>query len=248
MTSQAPYEAIEYVVDGDAATITFNRPHLTNALDRAMYAEVKHAVRSATTNDEVDFIVLRGNGGNFAAGGDLSQISELIESASSLALYEFADALPFNAIRHSSKVTIAAVSGWCCGGGLIMASSCDIVIAEPDARFAVLEGRVGIGDPWIPALLKDRVSSAKLSLLMLTGRTVGAREAERMGLVSELLAEGELDLGLERLLHDLRKTTRGARSRYKENLRRLLPVVADEGPAIEGVDQAMIDLVRRWVR
>jgi methylglutaconyl-CoA hydratase len=242
------YEAIEYVVDGDTATITFDRPSLKNALDRSMYAEVKHAVRSATTNDEVDFIVLRGNGGNFAAGGDLSQISEMIESSPGLSLYEFADALPFNAIRHSSKVTVAGVCGWCCGGGLIMASSCDIVLAEPDAKFAVLEGRVGIGDPWIPALLKDRLSSAKLSLLMLTGRTVGASEAERIGLVSELLEDGELDHGLERLLSDLRKTTRGARSRYKAILRKLMPDVADEGPAVEGIDQEMRDLVRRWAR
>jgi enoyl-CoA hydratase len=242
------YEAIEYEVVGDTATITFDRPNRRNALDRAMYAEVKHAVRSATTNDKVDFVVLRGNGGNFAAGGDLSQISGMIESSPGLSLYEFADALPFNAIRHSSKVTIAAVTGWCCGGGLIMASSCDIVLAEPDAKFAVLEGRVGIGDPWIPALLKDRVSSAKLSLLMLTGRTVVASEAERIGLVSELLEDGELERGIDRLLNDLRQTTRGARSRYKQNLRGLLPAVADEGPAIEGIDPEMLDLVRRWVR
>jgi enoyl-CoA hydratase/carnithine racemase len=241
------YDAIRYDVTGDTATITFDRPTINNALDRGMYAEVKHAVRSATVDGVVDFIVLQGSGGNFAAGGDLSEISGMLESPG-MPLYEFADALPFNAIRHSSKVTIAAVSGWCCGGGLIMAGSCDVVLAIPDAKFAVLEGRVGIGDPWIPSLLKDRISTAKLSLLMLTGRSVDAREAERIGLVSELLEDGDLGRGIEHLLADLRRTTRGSRSRYKAQLLATQASVPDEGPAIEGIDDEMRALVRRWVR
>ena len=240
------FSRLLYNISDDTAVITFNRPDLRNAFDQTAYAEVKRAVRMAETDDAVDFIVLRGAGSDFATGGDLRYIHQMVESGDQMRLYDFGDDLPFNAIRSTTKVTIAAVHGWCTAGGMCVAGACDIVVASRSAKFAILEGRVGIGDPFIPTLLKDRISTAKLSLLMYTGRSIDAMEAERLGLVSLCVEDDALDEALTELLHDLRSTSRGSRRVYKAHLSRLGQPLAADGPAITHIDQEMLNRLRCW--
>jgi enoyl-CoA hydratase/carnithine racemase len=240
------YTRLIYAVEQDTATITFNRPEVRNAFEQTSYREVKHAVRAAELDDDVDFVVLRGAGSDFATGGDLDSINKMVQSGDRMRLFDFGDDLPFNTVRITPKITIAVVQGWCTAGGLCIAAACDIVIASRSSRFAILEGQVGIGDPFVPALLKDRLSVAKLSMLMYTARVIDGVEAERLGLVSEVVDDEELDDALTDMLADLRRTTRSSRAVYKSHLRNLAPPLAMGGPAITHVDQAMLDRLSRW--
>jgi enoyl-CoA hydratase/carnithine racemase len=218
-----------YKVEDGVAFIRLDRPEQLNAFSSRLYEELKWALRFASVDDAVEVVVLTGTGRAFATGGDLKEARERIEDGDPLSFYAFVDNLPWAEFRQCPKVVIGAVNGLCHAGGVIAAVSCDITIAAESARFALTEGRVGIAEAVAPSLLASRVSAAKLKYLLLTGKEISAREAERIGLVTEVVSDEELDSRVTEVISEVRRTSPVSRRLYKQCVNQLEPLPTDPG-------------------
>jgi enoyl-CoA hydratase/carnithine racemase len=217
------FEQLEYKVVDGAARIRLNRPEVLNSFTTQLYGEVKNAVRLANTDPGVDLIVITGTGRAFATGGDLEEVLSRMEDENPLALFAYDDNMPFDAVRYSSKTTIAAINGICVAGGLAIASACDIQVAVRSAVFGAPEARIGLASSMMPSLLMSKISLSKLKYLLYTAKSISADEAERIGLITEVVDDGALDACVEQMIKDIRRTSPNARAMYADYINRLLP-------------------------
>jgi enoyl-CoA hydratase/carnithine racemase len=217
------FEQLVYSVESGVATLRLNRPEALNSFTTRLYGEVKNAVRLATADAAVDVIVITGTGRAFATGGDLHEVLERIDSPDPLALHAYDDQMPFETIRHCGKTTVAAVNGLCVAGGLAIASVCDIQVSVRSAKFGIPEARIGIASSMMPSLLMSKLSLSKLKYLLYTGKSISADEAERIGLITEVVDDGALDARVAEVVSEIRKTSPNARRLYAEYINRLLP-------------------------
>jgi len=223
------FEQLRYGVEDGVARVRLDRPDQLNAFTSQLYGEVKWAMRAAAADDSVDVVVITGTGRAFATGGDLHETLGRLESGDPLAMYAFYDNLPWAAIRDCPKVVIAAVNGLCLAGGLITAVCADIAVAAESARFGFAEGKVGVADAVAPALLHGRVGTAKLKYLLLTGQTIDAAEAERIGLVTEVVPDDRLDERVAEVVAELRTTSPVSRRWFKHYVNEHTPMPPGHG-------------------
>jgi len=232
------FEQLRYSVDDGVARVRLDRPESLNAFTSRLYGEVKWAMRAAAADDSVDTVVITGTGRSFATGGDLHETLGRLESGDPLAMYAFYDNLPWQAIRDCPKVVIAAVNGLCLAGGLITAVCADIAVAAAGARFGFAEGRVGVADAVAPALLHGRIGTAKLKYLLLTGATIDAAEAERIGLVTQVVPDDRLEARVAEVVDELRGTSPVSRRLFKQYVNEHTPMPSSHGggPAFASPD------------
>lgn len=183
------YQTIIVETRGKTGLVTFNRPQALNALNEALIAELNAALVDFETNPEIGCTVITGSEKAFAAGADVKEMAEKTYIEAYLA--RFLDG--WTRIADTRKPVIAAVSGFCLGGGLELAMMCDLIIASETARFALPEITLGImpgagGTQRLPRF----IGKAKAMDLILTGRMMDAAEAERAGLVSRVVAPDKL--------------------------------------------------------
>jgi enoyl-CoA hydratase len=204
-----------------ALWLRFNRPGQLNSFSNELYADIKAAVVAARYDESVDTIVFTGTGRAFGTGGDLKQTLEVFQDPTRW--HDAKDNLPYEAIRNCPKMTIAAVNGICFAGGLITTMLSDVSIAAESATFAVPEVRVGIAESYTADLLFGRVSMAKLKQLCLTGKAINATEAERIGLITEVVPDDRLYERVREVTAEVRETSQAARRLYKEYINRHVP-------------------------
>lgn len=172
------------------AVITINRPQARNALNDALMNELGAALDAFEADDDIGAIVLTGSEQAFAAGADIGAMANL----SHVDAYK-GDYITRNweRLKHCRKPVIAAVSGYALGGGCELAMMCDIIIAAESARFGQPEVRLGI-PPGVGGTqrLPRAVGKAKAMDMCLTARLIDAAEAERIGLVSRVVADGKV--------------------------------------------------------
>jgi enoyl-CoA hydratase/carnithine racemase len=207
--------------ENGALWLRFNRPDQLNSFSLELYRDIKQAVLRARYDDSIDTVVFTGTGRAFGTGGDLKQSLEII--ADPIRFHEAKDALPFEAIRNSRKMTIAAVNGICMAGGLVATVLSDVSIAAESATFAVPETRVGLAESFTADLLFGRVSLAKTKYLIFTGRPISAAEAERIGLITEVVPDEQLYDRVREVAAQMRETSLAARQLYKEYINRRVP-------------------------
>jgi enoyl-CoA hydratase len=169
--------------------VTLNRPQALNALNEALIAELNAAFADFEKTPEIGCMVITGSEKAFAAGADVKEMVE--KSYVDAYLARFLDG--WTRLAETRKPVIAAVSGFCLGGGLELAMMCDLIIASETARFALPEITLGImpgagGTQRLPRL----IGKAKAMDLILTGRMMDAAEAERAGLVSRVVTSDKL--------------------------------------------------------
>ena len=171
--------------------ITLDRPHKRNALSAELRQELVTALASLADDDGCRVVVLTGAGGTFCAGFDLDELHGAADVAS---LFADADAY-HGAVHNFPKPIIAAISGPAVAGGLDLALMCDIRIADGDARFG--QPQVKFGVPAAYDLVRSVVAEPAARELCLTGRVIDAAEAERIGLVNQVVEDGSLLVALE---------------------------------------------------
>ena len=183
------YQNIIVEARGRIGLVTLNRPQALNALNEALIAELNDALAGFESNQEIGCTVITGSEKAFAAGADVKEMAEKTYVESYLG--KFLDG--WTRISETRKPVIAAVSGFCLGGGLELAMMCDIIIASETARFALPEITLGImpgagGTQRLPRF----IGKAKAMDLILTGRMMDAAEAERCGLVARVVPPEKL--------------------------------------------------------
>ncbi len=173
---------------GGLCTLTLNRPGKLNALDTSCFELLEaHLTELEAARDRIGCVVLRGSGRSFCAGADLQAMGEVpVAPTFKPEIIERLGSLP--------QPVIAAVHGVCYTGGLELALACDFIVADRTARFADTHGNWGLVGQWgMTQRLPRRVGMSTAKRMMLTSCVVEAAEAERIGLVDVLVAEGELE-------------------------------------------------------
>ncbi len=176
---------------GGVAELTLERPEVLNALNEETIRELDAAFRSLERDERVRIVLLSGAGKAFSAGADIPEVHRL-NAETSQAFSRRGHAV-LNRIERGSKPVLAAVRGFCLGGGCELALACHLRIAGTDARIGLPEVKLGI----IPGYggtqrLARIVGRSKALELLLCGRTMTAREALEAGLVSRVVNPEDL--------------------------------------------------------
>ena len=183
-------EFVKTSVEGQGVgLIKFDRPDARNALNDAVRSELAAAFELFGADDDVRCVVLAGTDKVFAAGADI----KMMAGASSADMANSGGEAAWKVLRTFAKPVVAAVNGWALGGGCELAMHADIIIAGEGAKFGQPEIKVGI----IPGAggtqrLTRAVGKFKAMQMVLTGEPVAARDAEAMGLISEVVADEEV--------------------------------------------------------
>jgi len=232
------YSSILLDVEDRLAILTFNRPEKRNAIDQTMVHELHDAIDGLVADGVVQACIFTGAGEKaFVGGADIAQLRER-NAADALktinaALFNKIEALPFP--------TIAAVRGFCLGGGCELAMCCDLRIASEDARFGQPEVALGI----IPAAggtqrLPRLVGLGRAKELVLTGRLIDAQEAERIGLVNRVVPADEVLDAARELARSILKNGALAVRLAKLNLNNSARTGQDSALLLEQVSQAVL--------
>jgi enoyl-CoA hydratase len=181
---------VRYERQGTAAVLTINRPERRNAIDAATAAALRQGLEEFEADAAARVLILTGSGEAFCAGADLKALDLEVDDPGG----------PLGFTRLTpGKPSIAAIDGWCLAGGLELALWCDLRIATPRSVFGCFERRWGVplvdgGTQRLPRV----VGMGRAMEMILTGRPVDAEEAERIGLVNQLVRpDHHLDRALE---------------------------------------------------
>lgn len=186
------YQTIEYLKDNHLASIWLNRPKLHNAFNAQVIAELHHCLTSIAQDDSIRMVILGGRGKNFSAGADLNWMKQAGEA--SIEDNE-QDALKLAQMLHTlatlNKPTLARVHGAALGGGMGLASACDICVASANAQFATSEVRLGLAASTISPYVIRAIGARQAGRYFLTAERINATRAYELGLVHEVCADNK---------------------------------------------------------
>lgn len=221
------YSCIKTAVTGRVATITLHRPDALNALNSQLVRELIAAATEFDADPAIGAIVITGSERAFAAGADIKEMAE-----QGYAEMFFGGPFPgWGGFERLRTPLIAAVAGYALGGGCELAMMCDIILAADTAKFGQPEVNLGI----LPGFggtqrLPRAVGKYKAAELILTGRQMGAEEAERAGLVSRVVPADELLAEAQKVAETIASKSRIAIAAAKDALQ-----AAQETPLSEGL-------------
>jgi len=179
------------IVDGAIARLTLEQPETLNALNRGVAAALEDSLGRLEGARDVSVVVLSGRGRAFCAGNDIAEMSALSPADAEALSQRWQDIM--DRFARLPQVTIAAVQGYALGGGCMLAAAQDLRIAETGAKFGLPEITLGFNPSYGIARLLDVVGGGHARELLLTGRTIDAAEALRMGLVTRVVPDGTLE-------------------------------------------------------
>jgi enoyl-CoA hydratase/carnithine racemase len=233
MTSgtQGAFETVRYEVDGPVCTITLDRPESANAQNSQVIDELDAGFDRAGEDDDVRVVVLAGEGKHFSAGHDLKELftkgdrwAELRDTPEGKLLHE--QVMYFDRcvkIRDFRKPTIAAVQGACSAAGLMLACMCDLIVAADDAKFSNPVLRMtGAGvellvEPW-------ELGPRKAKEFLLCAETLGADDAERLGLVNKVVPRAALAAAAREMADKVALVPPVTAQAVKDSINRMLDI------------------------
>ena len=195
MTYNAGTERVKTWLAGPVLHIRFNNPQKHNALSVDMWEALPPLLDKAAKDDAVRMVVFSGEGGKaFVSGADISQFEDMRAAKEAVRKYEVIAEAALQGIHEFGKPTLACIRGYCIGGGLNVAISCDLRIASMDSVFSVPATRLGLGYRFSAMKnLTDLVGPGNAKDIFYTARRLDAAEAHRMGLVNRIAEADKLD-------------------------------------------------------
>ncbi|MCP5044639.1 MAG: enoyl-CoA hydratase/isomerase family protein [bacterium] len=189
-------------VDGTIGRLTLDRAEKLNPLSTKTLSELAAAARWFDEQRDVKVVIVSGAGRAFSAGADLSTF----EGAQDVATRDAADIgrEMAEALENMRAISIAAIQGWCVGGGLVLAAACDLRVAAEDARFSIPEIDLGIPLAWggIPRLVRE-IGPALTKELVITCRPFDAHEAKTAGFLNRLVPAQDLEASVLELAESI---------------------------------------------
>lgn len=181
---------VKYELLDQVAILTLSDPKRRNPLSRAMLLELNQSLAEAAGNPGVKAVLLCAEGPVFSAGHDLRELTGGDEAQCAAIINLCTEVML--AIRSLPKPVIAAVQGWATAAGCQLVATCDLVVAAEQAQFATPGVKIGLFCTTPGVALSRAIHPRKAMELLLTGQPIGAREAERLGLVNRVVAVEEL--------------------------------------------------------
>lgn len=243
-------EAVLYKVEDDVASITINRPDRRNAINPDVVEGISSSLARAESDGSVRVVVLTGAGDKaFCAGGDLGgSMMEGGKVAEHSRRAEIGDL--FEEMRKSRHPIVARVNGHALAGGFGLMLACDLIVAADDAQLGTPEVNIGLWPFMISAIIRRDVPRKVAMEMMMTGRRMGAEEAERWGFVNRVVEREALDKAVDEMTATLKEKSPlilalGKRSFYRaedmalsealEYLAGMLTVCLESEDTVEGV-------------
>ena len=214
------YETLEIVREAGVATIWMNRPDVHNAFNAQLIADLTTACIALDADDSVRAVVLAGRGKSFSAGADLNWMKAAGEASEA---ENFADAMKLagmlRTLAEMNKPTIARVHGAALGGGMGLASACDICIAGDKAVFATSEVKFGIIPSAISPYVIRAIGERQATRYFQTAERINATRAAALGLAHEAVAGEELDAKVAEVVEALLQGGPKSQSAAKDLIR-----------------------------
>ena len=251
-------------VEGGNASVRLARPQVRNAFNAEVIAALTSAFEHLGSDPAVRSIVLSGEGAAFCGGADVNWLRASLALTHTENVAE-ASAMSdmFRTIDRCGKPVVARVHGAALGGGAGLAAVCDIVVAAEGTLFGFTEVKLGIIPAVISPFVVAKIGASNARALFLTGERFDARRAQAIGLVHEIVAPGDLDAAVERVLSELRSAgpqavaaakqmifdVRGAG--YDESRTLTAEAIARQRTSAEGQEGLLAFLERRkasWLR
>ena len=218
---QSTTDRVKVWMDSDQTTlhIQFNNPERHNALSVDMWEAVAPLLNKAESDDNIRLVVFSGAGEKaFVSGADITQFEDMRAAKEAVTRYETMAEQALMGIYNFSKPTLACIRGYCIGGGVNVAMSCDIRIASDESVFSIPAARLGLGYRYSALKnLVDLVGPAVAKDLFFTARRIDAQEAHRVGLITRIAPTEMLDTLLDE---------------YKEALAANAPITVGAGKSI----------------
>ena len=179
--------------DGPILVLTLNDPERANPLSSVLVSALSEVLARVASDDTVRAVVLTGAGRHFSAGADLEALQRIADSGDQEAGETDTEELRqlFETLLGHPKLTVAAVHGAAVAGGCGLATACDLVVAEPGARFAYTEVKIGFLAAMVLTFLTRRVAGHVARRLLLDPEMIDGARAVELGLADELAPEGE---------------------------------------------------------
>lgn len=194
--------------EGCTAHLVLNRPEKRNALNGAMWAAIPGRLSQAAADGGVRVLVVRGAGGAFAAGADISEFEQVYATPDSAAAYSRSIAEALDALAAFPKPTLAMIDGACVGGGCGLALACDLRFAAQGSKFGITPGKLGLAYTLNDTRrLIDAVGVSAAKDILFTGRILEADEALAMGLIDRLMDRDALAEAVEGFAGAVAKTS-----------------------------------------
>lgn len=224
------YETIKVETKGRVGIVTLNRPKALNALNRQIITELSAALDAWEHDPNIGCVLVTGSDRAFAAGADIKEMEPLTFPATYVD--DFITA--WDRVGRFRKPMVAAVAGYALGGGCEVAMMCDIIIAADNAQFGQPEIKLGVmpGAGGTQRLTRI-VGKAKAMDLVLTGRMMGAEEAERAGLVARIVPLAELQAEAMKLAETIAGMSLPSTMMAKESVNRAYETTLSEGVRFE---------------
>lgn len=181
-------ETMRCVVDGPLGRLHLNRPEALNAANWAWVRNLVQAVDFLKEHSEARVVMVSGEGRSFCSGLDVKELSEGNLSVEWFEVWEQG----VSALADLPAITIAAIQGYCLGGGLQLAVACDLLVASTDAVLSIPAVKEGVVADLGPMRLARLIGASKAKYLCLLGRRFSAKEGLEMGLLHEIVEPGEL--------------------------------------------------------
>jgi enoyl-CoA hydratase len=217
MSSETLIYEKEDFEEGSMVTLTMNKPDTLNALNIEFSREIDEAITKVEEDDDVKVVVFKGAGKSFSCGYDLGRVyfvygggTGKVEdktrrpSQRSRLAYDRWRSESLRRIFLLNKITIAQVHGYCIGGGLYMSLCCDMTIAAEDAKIGHSEQRLGFsGAMYVFPIEVALIGQKRARELLLTGKLIDGTEAERIGLVNQVVAPDQLEAETRKLARSM---------------------------------------------
>ena len=233
-------ERVKSWLEGSVLHIRFNNPEKHNALSVDMWEAVPQLLGKAEKDDAVRMVVLSGEGTKaFVSGADISQFEDLRAAKEAVKRFEAMAEAALQGIHEFEKPTVACIRGYCIGGGVNVAISCDIRIASSDSTFAIPATRLGLGYRYSAMKnLTDLVGPGHAKDIFFTARRLDAAEALRIGLVNRVAEPDKLEALLAEYTQAI---TTGAPLTIKAGKRIIRDVLKTEDADIELARKLILD-------
>ncbi len=199
------FKYIETHIKSQVGVIWFNRPEVHNAFNEEMISEITNAFKDFGQKDEVRVIVLRGRGKSFCAGADLNWLRQITNFSYAENYNEgFKLSICYYTIYTCPKPTIAMVHGAAIGGANGFIAACDMAFSDDEAVFSLSELKIGLVPACISPYIIKKTGEFNARDLMLTGRKIKGKEAQKLGLINQSYDHHDFEEHLIRTIEQIK--------------------------------------------
>jgi enoyl-CoA hydratase len=235
MTETATTEKLLLQKDGPIGWITFNQPEKRNAVSQEMWQAMPEYVADLAADPAIRVVILRGAGETaFVAGADISQFKDRRRNAADEEEYRRISGAGSDSLARLGKPLVAMIHGFCIGGGVSIAITCDLRIAADDARFGIPAARLGLGYHYKGMeKLMSLIGPSYTKELFFTARTdFSAQDALRMGLVNQVVPKADLERFTRDYAHTMSRNAPLTQRSAKASVEQLLKPEAQRDYAL----------------